>query len=88
MDCSVTCQAGLASPDLLVVNDSKVLPARLNGERAPRPGGSQSVKVEITLLRRLDGTRYSAFAKPARTPASRTIVCAPERRRGSDRSPP
>ena len=56
----------LASPDLLVVNDSKVLAARLNGERLPRPGGGQSVKVEVTLLRRLDGTRYSAFAKPAR----------------------
>ena len=25
-----------------------------------------AVKVEITLLRRLDGTRYTAFAKPAR----------------------
>ena len=56
----------LAPPDLLVANDSKVLAARLNGERPPRPGGSQAVKVEITLLRRLDGTRYSAFAKPAR----------------------
>lgn len=41
--------------DLLVANDSRVIPARI---RARKPSGG---KVEILLLRRLDGTRWEAL---------------------------
>jgi S-adenosylmethionine:tRNA ribosyltransferase-isomerase len=58
--------AFLAPPDMIVVNDSKVLAARLEGERLARDEKGRTVAVELTLLRRLDGTRYAAFARPAR----------------------
>lgn len=45
--------------DLLVVNDTKVIPARLRGLR-------RGAKVEITLHQREFGDRWRAFAKPAR----------------------
>lgn len=51
---------GLLAPgDLLVVNDTRVIPARLRGRR----GGAS---VEITLHRRLPDDRWRAFARPAR----------------------
>src|SRR2546430_226478 len=48
--------------DLLVVNDSRVLPARLLGRR--RDGG----EAEVLLLRRVDGGghRWQALIRPAR----------------------
>ena len=49
----------LQSGDLLVFNDTKVIPARLVGHR----GGAQ---VEITLYRDLGGGVWKAFAKGAR----------------------
>ncbi|MEJ7839651.1 MAG: S-adenosylmethionine:tRNA ribosyltransferase-isomerase, partial [Thermomicrobiales bacterium] len=45
--------------DVLVFNDSRVLPARLLGARAT--GGA----VEFLLLRRIAGNRWRALAKPA-----------------------
>ncbi|HET7558910.1 MAG TPA: tRNA preQ1(34) S-adenosylmethionine ribosyltransferase-isomerase QueA [Limnochordia bacterium] len=47
--------------DALVVNDSRVLPARLIGERVPSGG-----KVELLLLRRLAADRWEVLAGPAR----------------------
>ncbi|HHW10081.1 MAG TPA: tRNA preQ1(34) S-adenosylmethionine ribosyltransferase-isomerase QueA [Firmicutes bacterium] len=47
--------------DCLVVNDSRVLPARLLGRR--QPGGGA---VEFLLLRRLDERRWEVLAKPGR----------------------
>ena len=46
--------------DVLVLNDSRVIPARLRGQRE---GGG---KAEILLLRRLDPSIWEALVKPAR----------------------
>jgi S-adenosylmethionine:tRNA ribosyltransferase-isomerase len=46
--------------DLLVLNDTRVFPARLEGVRA---GGGRS---ELLLLERLDSGRFRVLAKPAR----------------------
>ena len=50
--------------DALVVNDTKVIPARLNGRRIGR--GETSRAIEATLHRRLDGSRWRAFVRPAK----------------------
>ncbi|MGU3493537.1 tRNA preQ1(34) S-adenosylmethionine ribosyltransferase-isomerase QueA [Xanthobacteraceae bacterium A53D] len=50
--------------DALVVNDTKVIPARLSGSRT-RDGGS-TVAIEATLIRRLAADGWAAFAKPAK----------------------
>ena len=47
--------------DLLVVNDSRVLPARLFASR--RPGGG---RVELLLVERLGPCRWTALARPGR----------------------
>ena len=55
--------------DALVFNDTKVIPARLNGLRAGRMesgGSSAPVAVEATLHKRLSPSRWSAFVKPAK----------------------
>jgi S-adenosylmethionine:tRNA ribosyltransferase-isomerase len=56
----------LCSGDILSVNDSRVIPARLEGRRPARTPGSDPVSIELTLLTRLAPDRYSAFAQPAR----------------------
>jgi S-adenosylmethionine:tRNA ribosyltransferase-isomerase len=53
----------LRAGDALVVNDSKVIPARLTGERVR---GEARAKVETTLIRREGGERWRALAKPAK----------------------
>lgn len=50
----------LRKGDLLVLNDSRVLPARLNGHR--RSGG----EVEFLLLRELGDRRWAVLMRPAR----------------------
>ena len=49
--------------DVLVFNDTRVIPARLNGERE-RDGSV--VEIEVTLLRRLSQSRWTALAKPGK----------------------
>jgi S-adenosylmethionine:tRNA ribosyltransferase-isomerase len=49
--------------DQLVVNDTKVIPAQLFGRRL---GSPVEPRIEATLIRRLDGARWQALAKPAR----------------------
>ena len=49
----------LAPNDILVVNDTKVIPARLSGRRG-------AAKVEVTLHLRLDESRWAVFARPAK----------------------
>ncbi len=51
--------AHLASGDLLVVNNSRVVPARLLGHRVPSGG-----RVECLLLRRLDERRWDVLLHP------------------------
>jgi S-adenosylmethionine:tRNA ribosyltransferase-isomerase len=50
--------------DALVVNDTKVIPARLRGRRLGR--GTIEPSIEATLHQRLDGSRWRAFVKPAK----------------------
>ena len=50
--------------DALVVNDTRVIPARLHGRRINRPDTKPAI--EATLHQRLDGSRWRAFVKPAR----------------------
>jgi len=55
---------GMLQPgDLLVFNDTRVIPARLLGERQ-RDGNV--VAVEALLLKRLDPSTWTAFAKPGK----------------------
>jgi S-adenosylmethionine:tRNA ribosyltransferase-isomerase len=49
--------------DALVVNDSKVIPARLVGRRI---GRGAEAKIEATLHKRLDGSRWRALVRPAK----------------------
>ena len=49
----------LRAGDALVVNDSKVIAARLTGRRIGR--GTAEPAIEATLLKRLDGSRWTAF---------------------------
>jgi S-adenosylmethionine:tRNA ribosyltransferase-isomerase len=49
--------------DQLVVNDTKVIPAHLCGRRI---GGASEPRIEATLVKRLDGSRWQALVRPAR----------------------
>ena len=53
----------LRAGDALLVNDTKVIPARLYGERLRDSGPA---KIEILLHRRLSGDSYRVLARPAR----------------------
>ena len=54
----------LRAGDLLVVNDSKVIPARLAGRRRPRPGSAgDGAAVEVTLIKRLSDQDWLSFMK-------------------------
>ncbi|MGC9368732.1 MAG: tRNA preQ1(34) S-adenosylmethionine ribosyltransferase-isomerase QueA [Paracoccaceae bacterium] len=57
----------LRAGDRLVLNNTKVIPARLTGRRRREtPGGPVEAKVEITLLEPRPGGRWQALAKPLR----------------------
>jgi S-adenosylmethionine:tRNA ribosyltransferase-isomerase len=49
--------------DQLVVNDTRVIPAQLSGRRI---GRDTEPKIEATLIKRIDGSRWQALVKPAR----------------------
>jgi S-adenosylmethionine:tRNA ribosyltransferase-isomerase len=49
--------------DQLVVNDTKVIPAQLKGRRI---GRETEPKIDATLIKRLDGSRWQALVKPAK----------------------
>jgi S-adenosylmethionine:tRNA ribosyltransferase-isomerase len=49
--------------DAVVVNDTRVIPARLTGRRI---GRGAEPRIEATLHRRLDGSRWRAFVRPAK----------------------
>ena len=57
--------------DRLVVNNTKVIAAQLRGRRIGRPPESQ---IEATLIKRLDGSRWQALAKPSRNLRSGDVV--------------
>ena len=52
--------------DVMVVNDTRVIPAQLAGTRAARDGAGEDVAVEATLHKRLDPARWRAFMRPAK----------------------
>src|SRR5438128_1037476 len=49
--------------DQLVVNDTRVIPASLHGRRI---GRGPETPIEANLVKRLDGSRWQAFVKPAK----------------------
>ncbi|MGJ5066996.1 tRNA preQ1(34) S-adenosylmethionine ribosyltransferase-isomerase QueA [Bradyrhizobium oligotrophicum] len=49
--------------DQLVVNDTKVIAAQLSGRRISR---ETEAKIEATLIKRLDGSRWQALVRPAK----------------------
>ncbi|UGY14455.1 tRNA preQ1(34) S-adenosylmethionine ribosyltransferase-isomerase QueA [Bradyrhizobium septentrionale] len=49
--------------DQIVVNDTKVIAAQLKGRRI---GRETEPKIEATLIKRLDGSRWQALVKPAK----------------------
>ncbi|MFW6077372.1 MAG: S-adenosylmethionine:tRNA ribosyltransferase-isomerase, partial [Hyphomicrobiales bacterium] len=56
---------GLLGPgDVMVFNDTKVIPARLDGRRIRDEGAGADV--EVTLIERLDESRWRALARPAK----------------------
>jgi S-adenosylmethionine:tRNA ribosyltransferase-isomerase len=53
----------LAPGDALVVNDTRVIPARLEGVRVR---GDSIASIEATLIERVDDSRWRALARPAK----------------------
>src|SRR6187402_3095818 len=49
--------------DQLVVNDTKVISAQLAGRRI---GREPETRIDATLIKRLDGSRWQALVKPAK----------------------
>ncbi|MGH6767909.1 MAG: S-adenosylmethionine:tRNA ribosyltransferase-isomerase, partial [Xanthobacteraceae bacterium] len=58
--------------DALVVNDTKVIPARLTGHRIGR--GTAEPAIEATLHRRIDGSHWRAFVRPAKRLAPGDVI--------------
>jgi S-adenosylmethionine:tRNA ribosyltransferase-isomerase len=58
--------------DAVVVNDSKVIPASLHGRRIGR--GDREPEIAATLVRRLDGSRWSALVRPGKRLAAGDLV--------------
>lgn len=53
--------------DLLVLNDTKVIPAQLKGVRRARAtGGGGDVEIDVTLHKDLSNNRWRAFVRPAK----------------------
>jgi S-adenosylmethionine:tRNA ribosyltransferase-isomerase len=61
----------LESGDQLVVNDTKVIAAQLRGRRL---GRETEPKIEATLIKRLDGSRWQALARPAKKLSQGDVV--------------
>jgi len=55
----------LRAGDVLVMNNTRVIPARLTGVRLPRAEG-EGAAIEITLHKRVSASSFRAFARPAK----------------------
>ncbi len=53
----------LKAGDQLVVNDTKVIPAQLSGRRI---GRETEPRIDATLVKRIDGSRWQALVRPAK----------------------
>ena len=66
-DFTVADLADLIAPgDLMVLNDTRVIPARLRGVRPAREGTGNGARIELTLHKRVDQRTWHAFARPAK----------------------
>jgi S-adenosylmethionine:tRNA ribosyltransferase-isomerase len=61
----------LRAGDQLVVNDTKVITAQLSGRRI---GGAAEPRIDVTLIKRVDGSRWQALVRPARKLAEGDVV--------------
>src|SRR5229473_6988387 len=61
----------LAPGDQLVVNDTRVIAAKLRGRRI---GRDTEPKIDATLIKRLDGSRWQALVKPAKKLSEGDVV--------------
>src|SRR5215471_3157815 len=64
----------LRAGDVLVVNDTKVIPARLAGRRLAR-GQSPGADVEVTLHKRISPSSFLAFLRPAKRVQADDRLC-------------
>jgi S-adenosylmethionine:tRNA ribosyltransferase-isomerase len=62
----------LRAGDVLVVNDTKVVPVHLHGRRIGR--GDREPAITATLIKRLDGSRWVALVKPGKRLAPGDVV--------------
>ena len=65
----------LRAGDVLVVNDTKVFPARLHGRRVAREGG-EGAGIEILLHKRVSASGFRALVRPAKRlkPGDRVLL--------------
>jgi len=61
----------LRAGDQLVVNDTKVIAAQLAGRRI---GGAAEPRIDATLIKRIDGSRWQALVRPARKLSEGDVV--------------
>jgi S-adenosylmethionine:tRNA ribosyltransferase-isomerase len=61
----------LRAGDQLVVNDTKVIAAQLAGRRV---GGATEPRIDVTLIKRVDGSRWQALVRPARKLSEGDVV--------------
>jgi S-adenosylmethionine:tRNA ribosyltransferase-isomerase len=61
----------LAAGDQLVVNDTRVISAQLKGRRI---GRDTEPKIEATLIKRIDGSRWQALVRPAKKLSQGDVV--------------
>jgi S-adenosylmethionine:tRNA ribosyltransferase-isomerase len=67
-DCFAHLTEQFRAGDVLVLNDSRVIPARLFGSRTRRPdeGAAAAGRVEVLLTEQIDDWEWSALVKPGR----------------------
>jgi S-adenosylmethionine:tRNA ribosyltransferase-isomerase len=63
----------LRAGDVLVLNNTRVIPAALSGHRSGRLGTTP--KIEVLLHQRVDGATWKAFAKPAKKLEAGDTLC-------------
>ena len=64
-DLGVSDLPGLLRPgDAMVFNDTRVIPAQLFGRKLTE--GGEGARIAVTLHKRIDGSRWRAFAKPGK----------------------
>jgi len=62
----------LSSGDVIVLNDTKVIPARIHGKK------ETGAEIEILLLRKIEDRKYEALVKPGRRAKVGTKIYFPE----------